>query len=176
MPQSQPYYGRHDFIHVKRGEVEAFLKTYYNQFTALQDRETYTFWEHYHHASEHKTYEEAWFLMQTRWMLYLEEGDTLSLLKAVPRRWLEHGKEIVLDGMRSYFGTLAFHAVSEVENNRIRADLTIKSDHLPATVRIRLPHPEKRAAVACTGGVYDPQTETVTVTPFNGKTTVVLEF
>ena len=174
--QSQPYYGRHDFIHVKRDEVEAFLKTYYNQFTALQDRETYTFWEHYHHASEHKTHEEAWFLMQTRWMLYFEEGNTLSLLKAIPRRWLEYGKKIVLDGMRSYFGPLTFQAVSEPETNRLRAELAIESDHLPTTVRIRLPHPAKRRAVACTGGVYDPQTETVTVTPFNGRATVVLEF
>ena len=55
----------------------------------LADRETYTFWEHYFHASPHKTHEEGWFLMQTRWMLWLEDGDTLKLLPGVPRAWLE---------------------------------------------------------------------------------------
>ena len=82
---SQPYYCRHDYIHLLRGEVKAFLKTYYNQFTALQDRETYTFWEHYFHASQHKTHEEGWFLMQTRWMLCLEEGRH-SILPVAPFR------------------------------------------------------------------------------------------
>ena len=37
----------------------AFLKAYYNPFAGLADRETYTFWEHYFHASPHKTHEEA---------------------------------------------------------------------------------------------------------------------
>ena len=73
---SQPYYCRHDWIHLKRDEVKQYLKTYYNQFTALQDRETYTFWEHYYGVSQHKTHEEAWFLMQTRWMLWHEEVES----------------------------------------------------------------------------------------------------
>jgi hypothetical protein len=51
--------------------VKPFLKTYYNPFSALADRETYTFWEHLYKVSVHKTHEEAWFLMETRWMLYL---------------------------------------------------------------------------------------------------------
>jgi hypothetical protein len=67
---SQPYYSRHAVIHLRRGEVKPFLKTYYNTMAALADRQTYTFFEHYFHASPHKTHEEAWFLMQTRWMLW----------------------------------------------------------------------------------------------------------
>jgi hypothetical protein len=173
---SQPYYSRHDFAHIKRGEVKPFLKAYYNQFTALQDRETYTFWEHYHHASEHKTHEEAWFLMQTRWMLYLEEGDALSLLKAIPRRWLEDGKEITLDGVASYFGPIIFRAKSDLANGRITAEITLGAGPLPATVYIRLPHPEGLKAVACENGSYDSTTETVTISNFNGHASVCLKF
>ena len=33
-----------------------------------------------------KTHEEAEFLMQTRWMLYMEEGETLKLLRGVISR------------------------------------------------------------------------------------------
>lgn len=173
---SQPYYCRHDFAHIKRNEVKAFLKTYYNQFTALQDRETYTFWEHYHHASQHKTHEEAWFLMQTRWMLYLEEGDTLSLLKAIPRRWLEDGKEIVIDGAVSYFGPIRFHALSDMKKRKVTAEIALQPNRCPQIVKIRLPHPDELKPVSCIGGAYDPATETVTVAPFNGKATVTLEF
>ena len=75
---SQPYYSRHDWVHLRRGETKAFLKDYYNSVAGLADRDTYTFWEHFFHQSPHKTHEEAWFLMQTRWMLYMEHGDTLE--------------------------------------------------------------------------------------------------
>ncbi len=173
---SQPYYCRHDYAHVRRGEVAAFLKTYYNQITGLQDHETYTFWEHYYHASEHKTHEQGWFLMQTRWMLWLEEGDMLRLLGAIPRAWLEHGKAIRLQGVKSYFGPLWADVESDLQRNRITAEIRVESDRLPAALCIRLPHPQGRRAVACAGGKYDPATETVAVKPFNGRARVELRF
>src|SRR5690606_4286208 len=94
---SQPYYSRHNWLQAKLGMVKPFLNTYYHTMAAHADRETYTFWEHLYRVSQHKTHEEAWFLMETRWMLYMEEGDTLSLLKTIPRAWMEDGKVLVLD-------------------------------------------------------------------------------
>jgi hypothetical protein len=125
---TQPYYVRHDYAHVRRGEVNAFLKTYYNQVSALQDRETYTFWEHYYHASQHKTHEEGWFLMQTRWMLWLEEGQTLKLLPAVPRAWLADGKCIELKDVASYFGKIDLRVESDLSRGRITAAPCVNID------------------------------------------------
>ena len=174
---SQPYYCRHDFAHIKRGEVKAFLKTYYNQFTAIQDRETYTFWEHYYGASQHKTHEEGWFLMQSRWMLWFEEGDILSLLRAIPRQWLSNGKKIVLDGVKSYWGQIFFKAESDLKNNKIVAELKlIPLVKMPKGVSIRLPHPDNLKPSSCQGGVYDEVTETVTLENFCGKAEVSLTF
>ena len=174
---SQPYYSRHDFAHVKRGEVKAFLKMYYNQFTALQDREIYTFWEHYYGASQHKTHEEGWFLMQTRWMLYLEEGDALAMLKTIPRCWFEDGKELILDGVKSYFGQIYFKAESDLKNNRIKAEIKlVESVEMPKKVNIRLPHPEGQKAISCKNGIYNSATETVTINNFKDSASVILEF
>ncbi len=174
---SQPYYVRHDFAHLIRGEVKAFLKTFYNQFTALQDRETYTFWEHYDHHSQHKTHEEGWFLMQIRWMLWLEQGDTLKLLAGVPRRWMENGAEIALNGVASYFGTLDLKVVSRVDSNEIEASIVMRDKkRLPESIVIRLPHPDGRKALRAEGGTYDSATETVTITGFTGKARVRVLF
>jgi hypothetical protein len=173
---SQPYYSRHDFIHIKRGEVKAFLKAYYNQFTALQDRETYTFWEHYHHASEHKTHEEAWFLMQTRWMLWFEDGERLSLLRAIPRRWLEDGREIALENVKSYFGPVSLKVESNLAAKQIKASFSGDPERLPEKVELRLPHPEQRPASSCEGGDYNPASESVMLHLKNGKAEVVLKF
>ncbi len=173
---SQPYYCRHDYTHLKRGEVKAFLKTYYNQFSALQDRETYTFWEHYHHASQHKTHEEGWFLMQTRWMLWLEENATLNLLSGIPRAWLKDGQAIRVNNAASYFGPLTFMVESHLARNRIIAHVECDGKRKPKTVIIRLPHPEGRKAVKVEGGVYDAARETVRVAPFRDKADVAAYF
>ncbi len=167
---SQPYYSRHDFAHLMRGEVKLFLKTYYNQLTALQDRQSYTFWEHYYMVSEHKTHEEAWFLMETRWMLYVENGERLDLFKAAPRLWFEPGKSISLENVKSHFGALTVK--TSASENRIVCEFKLEGDS--RTVNVRLPHPEGRHACSCSGGVYDPVTETVTVSGNSGS--VTLEF
>ena len=179
----QPYYSRHPWVHLKRGEVKSFLKAYYNCMAAQADRETYTFPEGIHRSvlatertSPHKTHEEGWFLMQTRWMLYLEEGDTLRLLPGIPRRWLEDGNTVVLDQVASYFGSLSLRAESRLRDNRIQAEVECLSDRAPRCVTIRLPHPQGKRPRNVTGGTYDTGLEIVRVEPFNGHAEVVLEF
>ena len=161
---TQPYYSRHDYAHLRHRNVKPFLKAYYNQLTGLMDRETFTFWEHYwgNGAGINKTHEAAWFLMQTRWMLYVEEGDCLSLFSMAPRRWFEHGKVIRLDNLCSYFGKFSLKVVSKIKTGRIVCDLVFHDKkRLPATLNIRIPHPEGKKAVTSSAGMYDAATETV---------------
>ena len=173
---SQPYYSRHAEIHLRRGEVKPFLKTYYNTVAALADRETYSFWEHYFHASPHKTHEESWFLMQTRWMLYMEQGDTLRLLAGVPRAYFEDGKHIDIKQASSYFGPFSLRAESNLNEERIRASVDCPVDRGLKKIELRLPHPEGRQPTRVSGGKYNGETETVTVEPFSGHADVVLQF
>ena len=173
---SQPYYSRHNWVQAKLGLVKPFLKTYYNTFSALADRDTYTFWEHLYHVSPHKTHEEAWFLMETRWMLYLEDSATLRLLNTIPRKWMEDGKVISMDNVQSYFGPLTVNVNSQVSKGFIEASIQCDSDRKPKQVTIRLPHPEGKKAVKITGGQYIPGTETILVNSFSGQATVHAEF
>ena len=173
---SQPYYSRHNWLQIRLGMIKPFLKTYYNTFSALADRETYTFWEHLYKVSVHKTHEEAWFLMETRWMLYLEEGQTLRLLSGAPRKWLEDGKRIEVKNAASYFGPVSFSVISNIGNNNIIATVECNSDRKPAVVQIRIPHPDCKIPSKVTGGIYDKATETVTIKPFDGKADVRIEY
>ena len=173
---SQPYYHRHSWVNLMRGEVKAFLKAYYNTFAGLADRETYTFWEHYFHASPHKTHEEGWFLMETRWMLCLEHGQTLRLLPGIPRSWLEDGKRIILEGVATYFGPLDLEVVSHVERGYIEAAFACDSERRPTRVEIRLPHPRGMRARSVVGGRYDAERETVILDEFQGQGRVTLRF
>jgi hypothetical protein len=173
---SQPYYSRHNWLQAKLGLVKPFLKTYYNTFSALADRETYTFWEHIFHVSPHKTHEEAWFLMETRWMLYLEDNSTLRLLNTVPRKWMEDKKTIEINNVQSYFGPLTVKVNSKISQGYIEATIQCNSERKPQEVTIRLPHPAGKKARKVIGGEYNPVTETVTVKTFNGKVYVRADY
>jgi hypothetical protein len=169
---SQPYYSPHLLTHLRRGEVGAFLRAYYTMLTSLADPETYSFWEHYFHASPHKTHEEAWFLMQTRWMLYLEEGDRLRLLPGIPRRWLAAGQDIGLTNVRSYFGpvSLQVHSAGDTVEVSVECDPA----RAPKEIRLRLPHADGPRAATATVGAYDVDSETL-VLP-GRSTSVTLRF
>ena len=114
--------------------------------------------------------------MQTRWMLYMEDSDTLKLLPGIPRRWLDDGNEIILENMASYFGPVSISLFSDLENNTIRAIIRCNTDQKPATVMVRIPHPATRYPVNVTGGKYDQQSETVTIESFSGEAEVILTY
>jgi hypothetical protein len=173
---SQPYYSPHPWVHLMRGEVKRFLKAYYNTFTSLADRETYSFWEHFYHESAHKTAEEAMFLLQSRWMLYMEREQTLKLLPSVPRAWLEDGKKIELKNVASYFGQFSLSVESNLKNGTISAEITCDPKRKPEHVEIRLPHPLGKKAVSAEGGQYDSARETISIHGFKGQATVRLSF
>jgi hypothetical protein len=171
---SQPYYSRHNWLQLRLGLIKPFLKTYYSTFSALADRETYTFWEHLYQLSVHKTHEEAWFLMETRWMLYLEDGQTLRLLSGVPRQWFQDGQEIELKNAASYFGPFNLQVNSFADH--IDAAIELNSDRKPQRITIRLPHPHGKQPLRVSGGQYEAGTESVTIAPFTGSTSVRVEF
>lgn len=173
---SQPYYSRHNWYQALTGMVRPFLSTYYTVLSAHADRETYSFWEHFYRLSPHKTHEEANFLMETRWILYMEREDTLHLLRVIPRAWMADGKSIELDGVRSYFGALTLQADSRLSEGYIEASVRCDRERKPACLTIRLPHPDGKRPVKVSGGSYDPATETVTVAPVGELTRVRLDY
>jgi len=173
---SQPYYSPHPLLHLRRGEVKEFLSAYYTMVASLADPETYSFWEHYFHASPHKTHEEAWFLMQTRWMLYLERGDELRLLPGIPRAWLAAGERLRLTQVQSYFGAVDLEVQVDPSGNAMAVQVRCDPEREPARVVIRLPHPSGRRATTTSAGTYDAVTECVTVEPVDGVVTVKVTF
>ena len=135
---------------------------------AMQDRETYTTWEHYY-SVPHKTHEEAWLLMNIRWMLYLEDGESLDLFKGIPRRYMTPGEKIVIDGMKSKFGAVS--AAADAGENTISCEF--ETEFAPSETRVRLPHYKNLRARFCEGGEYDPASETVAVKGGKGKVKLI---
>lgn len=153
------------------------MNTYYTTVAATADRQTYSFWEHLYKMTPHKTHEEANFLMDTRRMLYMENGDTLDVFKVIPRKWIQNGKEICMKNVNSYFGKLDIEMKSMLNDGIVNVDIEcLDSKRLPSTVKVRIPHPEYQKAIKVEGGIYDPENETVIVNNFQGKALIRLYF
>jgi len=142
--ESQPYYSRHPEIHLLRGEREQFLNAFYSGLTSLSDWETFSFWEHFHQISIHKTHEEGWALMQLRRMLWLESGSELHLLAGIPEDWLAHENAIEIKGGGSYFGTISFRLERCPDGHAMNLGWEPNFHTVPEKVRLCLPGLELR--------------------------------
>ena len=84
----------------------------------------------------------GWFLENFRNLLVMEDGQSLWVARATPRVWLEQGKKIAVKNAPTYFGTLAYEIVSDVDNGKITATVEMPSRNPPKTVLLRFRHPK----------------------------------
>ncbi len=173
---SQPYYSRHPWVHLQRGEAKAFQQAWYATVAAMADRGTYTFTEHFFPVSAHKTHEEAWFLMETRWMLYLEQGNTLKLFAGTPTDYFRPGETLSVSRAGSYFGLLSFATSVSSDGREIQVTVECPGDRKPETVDVRLPHPSGNAPASIEGGTLLPERTTVRIQNFTGHARLTVRF
>jgi hypothetical protein len=104
--------------------------------------------------------------MRCRWMLYIEDGETLKIMPMVPRAWLDEGNCITVTGVKSYFGELSF-SVLPAAGGTFRCGFSLTGTGYPKPKRIefRLPHPKGIMAAGVSAGTYCPRTESVVFEP-----------
>ena len=84
----------------------------------------------------------GWFMENFRNLLVMEDGQSLWVARATPRVWLEQGKKIAVKNAPTYFGTLAYEIVSDVDNGKITATIEMPSRNPPKSVVVRFRHPK----------------------------------
>jgi len=120
----------------------------------------------------------------TKWMLIFEEPlePVVWLAKATPRSWLEQGKEISVAGAYTRFGRVDYKMQSQINNDRIQAEINLPKKSLGATikVRFRVPGGKKIVRVLMNNREwkdFNSGQETVTIAPgFKGGINLVAIF
>jgi hypothetical protein len=86
----------------------------------------------------------ASFLLQLRYLLVQDYdtdddgwADTLRLCFATPRRWLEDGKEIIVERAPTRFGEVSLHIKSDLKHNRVTSDIDLPA-RAPTHILLRL--------------------------------------
>jgi len=129
-------------FYLAKDDVPNFLRAWLNRCAVDLNLANWTFNEHTTFAPNDKSHGNAVFLSNFRNMLVMEIGDALWLGRATPRTWLEQGKRITVKNSPTYFGTLAYEIVSDVDNGKISATVEMPNRNPPQAVTLRFRHPK----------------------------------
>ncbi len=123
----------------------------------------------------------ASFLLQLRYLLVQDwdmdddgRADTLRLAFAIPRRWLEDGKRIVVTNVPTTFGPLSLNMHSELSQGRITAELSLPPRPRTHTlIRFRVPDGWTVTSAQAGDQLLPPQgPETFDISFLHGQCTV----
>jgi hypothetical protein len=106
----------------------------------------------------------AFFLQMLRYLLVQDydadddgRADTLRLAFATPRRWLEDGKEIVVERAPTQFGDVSFRIKSDLKHGEVTADIELPP-RAPSHTFLRLRLPENIAIDSANATQSAPET------------------
>ena len=169
-------------FNLMRDEIPMYLRSVFNAYAVqIQPAQGYIFIEHPGAGDHDKVFEEARFLTRVRNMLVWEDGRTLWLARATPRAWLEQGKKVAVKNAPTYFGTVAYEIVSDVDNGKIDATVELPARKAPQSVVLRFRHPRSAPikGVTVSGNAwtdFDKDKETITLKGLTGKVAVRAEY
>ncbi|MDB5350666.1 MAG: hypothetical protein JWN86_1913 [Planctomycetota bacterium] len=138
----EPFYAPQRAVYLGRDEIDKYLNVYYNLLAEGMDRQMHAPVEG-HGGVQNLPWGDAEHIRSVRTMLVQEDGDGLSLARAIPRSWLNHGKRIVVERLPTHFGALSYAMDSDLLNKKITARIT-PPDRKPVPIHLRLRHPSKR--------------------------------
>lgn len=164
-----------------KDDVPNFLRSWLNRCAVDLNLTDWTFNEHTTFAANDKSHGYAAFLSNFRNLLAIEIGDTLWLARGTPRAWLGQDHRIAIRNAPTYFGTLAYEIVSDVDHGQIQATLEWPSRKPPSSVVLRLRHPKATPIKSVTvngqaWSAFSPDRETIELEGLSGMVRIVARY
>jgi hypothetical protein len=144
---NEPVYNQQATAYLLRDDPKAAIRAFYSymacafshsQLEAVEHR-----WTHGQFFGPPST-DGAWFELYRHMLIRELDNRTLFLGQATPRKWLEDGKRIEVEGAPTYFGKLSLTIDSQASSGRIIATIRAPERSRPATILLRLRHPRAK--------------------------------
>jgi hypothetical protein len=169
-------------IYLLQDDVPCFLRYWMNSYATMVGADG-KLWEAWHLGNYDKcdapdNGTAGWFLENFRNLLVMESGQSLWLARATPRAWLEQGKKITVKNAPTYFGSMAYEIISDVDRGKITATVEMPSRNPLKNVVVRFRHPQSKPikSVMVNGRPwtgFDQAKEVIELTALSGKVTIV---
>jgi len=150
---NEPVYNQQATAYLLRDEPEAAIRAFYNYMacafshSVLEPVEHRWAWGQYFGPP---STDGAWFELYRNMLIHELDDDTLVLLQATPRKWLEDGKTIEIERAPTYYGRLSMKIESLTASNRIMAQINMPERKHPRSLIVRLRHPRGQSIKSVT--------------------------
>ena len=84
----------------------------------------------------------AWFELYRNMLINELDDDTLLLMQATPRKWLEHGKRIEVERAPTYYGEISLSVESQAASGKLLAQIEMPKRRSPDRLLVRFRHPQ----------------------------------
>ncbi|MEW6237563.1 MAG: hypothetical protein AB1656_19445 [Candidatus Omnitrophota bacterium] len=144
---NEPVYNPQATAYLLRDDPKAVIRAFYSYMacafshSALEPVEHRWFWGQYFGPP---STDGAWFELYRNMLVRERDDDSLLLLQATPRKWLEDGKRIEVENAPTYYGKIAFTATSQVHAGRLTAEIDAPCGDSLKTLLLRLRHPSAK--------------------------------
>jgi hypothetical protein len=86
----------------------------------------------------------AWFELYRHMLIHELDDNTLLLLQATPRQWLEDGKKIEVERAPTYYGELSMSFESKAASGQLTARIQMPERCRPGRLLVRFRHPQSK--------------------------------
>ncbi len=141
---NEPVYNQHASVYLWRDEPEAAIRVFYSMLACAFSHTVFEPVEHRWGWGQYfgpPSTDGAWFELYRNMLIQERDDDSLLLLQATPRKWLERGKAITVERAPTYYGRLSMEVEGLTEENRIRAEIEMPDRRHPGTLLVRFRHP-----------------------------------
>jgi len=195
---NEPVYNPQATAYLLRDEPDAVIRAFYSYMACAFSHSTLEPVEHRWGWGQYfgpPSTDGAWFELYRHILIHeLDDAstslsmvspsnhNTLLLLQATPRKWLEDGKRIEVERAPTYYGLLSMSVESKAASGQLTAQIEMPQRSTPGRLLVRFRHPQKKAmsAVSVNGrdwADYDAQKEWVVIPePREERYTIIVHY
>jgi len=152
---NEPVYNQQATAYLLRDDPKAVIRAFYSMMACAFSHSVFEPVEHRWAWGQYfgpPSTDGAWFELYRNMLIHELDNDTLLLLQATPRKWLEDGKSIEVQWAPTYYGRLSMKVESHAASGTIAAEIDMPDRASPGVLLIRLRHPQGRPIHSATVG------------------------
>ena len=141
---NEPVYNQQAIAYLLRDDPKAAIRAFYSYMacafshSVLEPVEHRWAWGQYFGPP---STDGAWFELYRNMLIHELDDDTLLLLQATPRKWLEDGKTIEVERAPTHYGILSMKINSQAASDKLLAQIDMPDRRHPHILLVRLRHP-----------------------------------
>ena len=145
---NEPVYNQQATAYLYRDDAKAVIRAFYSMMACAFSHSVFEPVEHRWTWGQYfgpPSTDGAWFELYRNMLIRELDDDSLFLLQATPRKWLEDGKQIKVERAPTDFGDISFTVRSQAAASQLTAEIDMPERHQPKTLLLRLRHPQARS-------------------------------